>query len=402
MTGLLLLKLLIILLSFIGMAFFSSSETALTSLSRRDLKRIILEKKSSLREYLENPRYFLTTILFGNNISVILGTVFVISLSFDISKNYGFEYKEVASILTGVFIFFTLLIGEIIPKTYGRFYRFTWSIKVIPVLVFFGRVLKIFVSVIFFISRFFLRIFGVEIKEDVAFSRVDLKSIFEFARRESILGETEKELLSKLLEFPQKEVRHVMIPRHHIDAIDINWKIERIEKEITEKKHSRFPVYERNIDNIIGFIYVKDFLYLMKNRNLILLKDILRDIEFVPETMKIEKLLEEFRKKRMHIACVVDEYGMISGIVTLEDILEEITGEIWDEYDIPEGSSIYRISKNVYIVEAEEEIDRVREVLNVEIPYEDFSSIGGFVIGLFGYLPEKGEEIEYKNLKIKV
>jgi len=354
MIEVVLLKSFLLLISFLGMVFFSLSETALTSLTKDRIKKIILtEEGKNLKMWLHSPQEILTSILVGNNISVIFATVIVISISLDLSRISNLDFKKISFILTALFIFFTLLFGEIIPKSYAKYNPEKLSLFSIPIL-------KIFVGIFSPLSKF---VFFVS---------------------------------------PDKEIRHIMIPEPEIDAIGLNWDKKEVESLIMEKKHSRFPIYKNNLDEIIGLIYTKDLIVMYGNPRVFVLEDFLREVEFVPETMKVLDLLKQFRKGKEHMAVVVDEYGTVTGLITLEDILEEVTGEIWDEFDEPEKEGIIRLSNNVFIIDALSQIDDVSEVLGLDIPYEDFSTIGGFVIGLFGYLPEKGEEIMYKNLKIKV
>jgi len=404
MIEVVLLKSFLLLISFLGMVFFSLSETALTSLTKDRIKKIILtEEGKNLKMWLHSPQEILTSILVGNNISVIFATVIVISISLDLSRISNLDFKKISFILTALFIFFTLLFGEIIPKSYAKYNPEKLSLFSIPILKIFVGIFSPLSKFVFFVSRLCLSLFNADISsKDFRFTKRYIEEVMEGGFEDGVIKPLEKEMVSKLLDLPDKEIRHIMIPEPEIDAIGLNWDKKEVESLIMEKKHSRFPIYKNNLDEIIGLIYTKDLIVMYGNPRVFVLEDFLREVEFVPETMKVLDLLKQFRKGKEHMAVVVDEYGTVTGLITLEDILEEVTGEIWDEFDEPEKEGIIRLSNNVFIIDALSQIDDVSEVLGLDIPYEDFSTIGGFVIGLFGYLPEKGEEIMYKNLKIKV
>ena len=208
-------------------------------------------------------------------------------------------------------------------------------------------------------------------------------------------------MIQSSLEFGETIVREVMIPRIDMQCVDINHEREEIFRRIMKMPYSRVPVYKGNVDNVIGIVYTKDLLTALRNRELIIMEDIMRQAYFVPETKKISELLEEFRKGRMHLAIVVDEYGVTAGLVTIEDLIEEITGEIFDEYDV-EKETITKFSDGTAIVYAKEDLDKINEELGLELPSEEFDSLGGLVIDLFGRVPHTGEEINFGNLKFVV
>jgi CBS domain containing-hemolysin-like protein len=192
-----------------------------------------------------------------------------------------------------------------------------------------------------------------------------------------------------------------MVPRIDMQCVDMNDEREEIFKKIIKMPYSRIPVYKGNVDNVIGIVYTKDLLTALRNRELIIMEDLMRQAYFVPETKKISELLEEFRKGRMHLAIVVDEYGVTAGLVTIEDLIEEITGEILDEYDV-EQETIVKLSDGEAIVYAKEDLDKINEELGLELPAEEFDSLGGLVVDLFGRVPRTGEEINFGNLKFVV
>ena len=217
----------------------------------------------------------------------------------------------------------------------------------------------------------------------------------------SDLGKREQKLFRSLLKFQNTLVREVMVPRIHMDCIKINASLPQILDLVIEKGHTRLPVYENRIDNIIGILNVKDLIGIWRHRKLIILHDLLRPVYFVPETKKIRELLQELQRQRMHIAIVVDEYGGTAGLVTIEDLIEEIVGEIRDEYDHEEELIQYQPDGSL-IIRADYGIQEANEKFGLHIPENDFESLGGFIIHYLGRLPGPGERVYFQNLMITV
>ena len=229
------------------------------------------------------------------------------------------------------------------------------------------------------------------------------KNGFDTRAYESLDTPTQ-DMIKGVFELSSKNARDIMIPRVDIVSVDSDTDLKPLVKIICEAGHSRVPIYEEKIDNIIGILYVKDLLKLLIDRpkKKFQLKKILKAPYFVPETMPLEELLLEFKMRKLHMAIVVDEYGGVGGIVTLEDILEEIVGEIVDEFDTDELPEIERKGKNIYEIDSRMTIADFNEALDQKLPTEDFDTIGGYVFDLFGKIPDQGEEIITKNLAFKL
>lgn len=221
--------------------------------------------------------------------------------------------------------------------------------------------------------------------------------------KSGILHEEEKDMIKGIVGLSETPVKSIMVPRTDVVAVPIDQSIEEIIKTVIKSGHSRIPVYSDTIDNVIGFLYAKDLLpYLAeKSPQDIDLKKMLRPVLFVPEGKMIDELLKEFKEKKVHIAVVVDEYGGMAGIVCLENILEEIVGEIQDEYD-NEEEEIKKISKNIYECDARIQISDLNEDLGIELPEESSDTLGGFVFNLYGKIPRQGEKISYENLEFEI
>jgi magnesium and cobalt transporter len=240
--------------------------------------------------------------------------------------------------------------------------------------------------------------------------------LFNFKRRKSSrfeemireneteIEEDEREMIRGVFGLGETPVKTIMVPRTDVVSVSIDMPFDEIAGTVIKSGHSRIPVYKNTIDNVIGFLYAKDLLsliYKKKNGDLDINK-ILRPVLFVPEGKMIDDLLKELRQKRVHIAVVVDEYGGMAGIVCLENILEEIVGEIHDEYDVNEEEDIVKVAPNTYVLDARTQIVELNEELNVNLPLNGTDTVGGFVFNLFGKIPEMNEKITYGNIDFKV
>jgi len=393
------------IVSLFLMIFFAGSETALTSLHRIRIKRLVDEEiKVALgfSLWLQDPNWLLTTILIGNAVAVIFASVLATSVAIDFSFLYGWSEKLVVGYATAIVTVLILAFGEVTPKTYARENAEKISILCIGPLIWVAKSFSPVIRMIVFPANFLIRVIGGKGLRDIPlFTAREISTLIEVGAREGALEDEEKKMIQSSLEFGDTIVREVMVPRIDMQCVDIEDEREEIFKKITKIAHSRVPVYKGNVDNIIGIIYAKDLLIARRNRELIIIEDLMRQAYFVPETKKISELLEEFRKGKMHLAIAVDEYGVTTGLVTIEDLVEEITGEILDEYDVEE-ETIVKLSDREAIIYAKEDLDKINEELGLQLPAEDFDSLGGLVVDLFGRVPRAGEEIKFGNLKFVV
>jgi len=240
-------------------------------------------------------------------------------------------------------------------------------------------------------------------KESLFVDEEELKTLFEVGEEKGALDRSEKEMIHSIFEFRETIVKEVMVPRMDIVGVEKNTPLEEILTLVKEKGHSRIPVYEDKIDNIVGILFVKDLLPIMKGKKEVpQLMDLVRKAYFVPESKMIDELLKEFQRERIHMAIVVDEYGGTAGLVTLEDVIEEIVGEIRDEYD-REKPLITRVDENAWLVEGKINIEELNEELDLEIPIEeDYGSLGGFIFSLMGRIPKEKEEVRYKDVRLTI
>lgn len=385
--------------------FFSSGETALTSLSKFDIKELLRKKSKKagpLKFWLERPNRLLTAILIGNNFVNICASILATLLAINISKYFHLKQTLVVGLTAGLVTIIVLVFGEITPKTFAKQNAKRVSLFFIRPLLVFAKVISPIIKVLVTIANLFTRMLGGKTSPEIPiFTEDEIRTIIDISEEEGTIEKEEREMLKDVLEFGDTIVREVMVPRIDMHCIDINTTSEKIINEAIKFGHSRFPVYRDNLDDVVGVLYSKDILRTLGKNELLSIENLMRQCVFVPETKKISGLLKEFRNGKMHLAVVVDEYGVTSGLITIEDLLEEITGEIKDEYDVEE-ENIKQMKDGSIIVSAKENLDKVAEVVELELPSENFDSIGGLVIDLFGRIPKKGEEIIYKNLKFIV
>jgi len=362
-------------------AFFAAIETAL--LKYTALK---FEIKQHVSKYIsvweENPEIILGTILIGTNLACIGIGVLNTSLGLWI----------------GWSIIILLVLGEILPKVYAITspslvinYGIKWLVK-------FSRVVSPIANFLVNLSMYFTGIFLRREKETPFFTKKDLQEIIY--KEESISGEG-KQLYYNIIDLVDKRIFDVMIPKEDIVAVDASWRLEEIINKLSNTKFSRIPVYKGNIDNIIGIIYTKDLILAMQNKELLILDDFLREPYFVVNTAHVIDVLKQFKQGKHHMAIVVDEYGSTVGLVTIEDIIEELVGEIYDEYDIKE-QKLKRIGVDTIIVSGDESIKSIEESLGCKLEDEGVATINGYVVTKLGFIPEIGDKFVIDNLEIEI
>lgn len=403
MDSVLLVQLVVLVILLMGSAFFSASETALMSISKIDARHMVdqnIKNAKIVSKLVEDPNKLLGAILVGNNIVNIgassLATVVATGI-------FGTDGAGIAAaIATGVMTLLVLIFGEITPKSLS-------TQKSQEVACFVARpislVVLIFnpvVKVLMFISNLMIRLFGGKIDTSKPFITTDeLKTIVTVSHEEGVLEEEEKEMIYNVFGFGDSYTKDVMIPRTDMIAVDVNATYDEIIELYKQEQFSRMPVYQESHDNIIGVIYMKDLLLKQFDPKDFVISDFLRDVYFVHEFKRIDELFKEMRSKKIGMAIVVDEYGGTSGIVTLEDLIEEIVGDIDDEYDMTEDSFV-KIADQEYLVDGSFRISDFNDELNLDISSNEFDSIGGFIIGLLDRFPDEGEVVVYDDITFKV
>ena len=378
-------------------ALFSASETALMSLSKIRIKQMVENKEKGadrINKLLSDPNKLLSAILIGNNIVNIGASSLMTSLAIEIFGNTG------VGIATGIMTLLILIFGEITPKSLAAQNSEKLSVRLSGFVQFNMIVLTPISFVLSKISNFMIKILGGDVDKNQPFiTQEELRTIVSVSHKEGVLEGEEKDMIYNVFDFSDSQVNDVMITRTEMLTIDVDLPYEEIIRVISEEQYSRIPVYEDTMDNIIGILYVKDLLFLQGQKEAEFdLRKYIRKPYFTYEFKSTKDLFKEMRANRIHMVIVIDEYGGTEGIVTMEDLVEEIVGDIEDEYD-KEINDIKVIKEDEYIVNGNVRIDAINKLIGTHIESEDFDTIAGFVIGLIHKIPELREEIEYENIK---
>ena len=407
---------LVVLGSLILSAFFSLTETTMTSISNlkaKHLQETHGSKADILNLWLHSPHRLLASLLIGNNLANIFASVYADEI---IRSHFG---KSSVFVITGIMTTVIVLFAEIIPKTFAKNYAYKIAIPVLSIYKLFYFFLKPFAIVMSYLSNFIQGIFFKDLKNFAPqITEDELEFLIHAGEREGVLAEQKHEMLSGVFELGDTVVREIMVPRIDLTAVSQSKKIIDVVDKFRETGLSRIPIYEDKIDNIVGTIHVKDALfYLKKHHNddklLIdqaIVAEIKREVMFVPETKPVDLLFQEMRKQKQQMAVVLDEYGGTSGIVTMEDIFEEIVGEVRDEFDNEEDAIKPMQQPNHFMVECKIHIedfcdffDLNTESITKDLPSHEFDTLGGFVLHHFGHIPKAGERFTInQNLNIEV
>ena len=391
--------------AFLAMIYFAGTETALLSLSPFNRNEILKGKRKAsagaLRGFIKSPHRVLTAILIGNALAVVVASVAVQTIAIKTAEKTGYNISIVSGILSFTLFIFVVFFGDILPKTAARKNPQKFSLIYLHILSKFTIILSPVSAFLFFISRSLFSFIGVHLSKTLPrTSSQEFADVAEIAFLSGRISKEEKRMIRGILDFPNKEVRQVMVPEVEIEAVDIEWGKDEIMRKIAGYNHSRIPVYHGSLDNIVGLIYTKDVMGVLSFSSLLIMQDIIRTPTFVPETAPVGTLLKKFKEGRQHMSVVVDEYGKVTGIITLEDILEEVTGDIFDEFD---RETRYKNEKDgSYIVPAYEDVDRVNAKLGLHLPSDPAESIGGLVIEHLNYLPKKGECVKVGDVILEV
>ena len=395
-------------------AFFAASEIAFISLNDAKIDLIAKEgdkKAKKIKKMLENPSKFLATIQIGITFAGFLSSAFAAEkfagslapVLQNIAPKIGIDtWNNIAIILITVILsYFTLIFGELVPKRLAMKYYEKIAFSSIGVIRFLSIITAPFVKLLTFSTNLISKIFGVSENEEETVTEEEIRMMVDVGEEKGTIDKEESQMINNVFEFNDRVVSEIMIPRNDMYAIDMNLSIAQVLDEISDDedfRFSRIPVYDESIDEIKGIVYIKDILLSNKNKN-IKIKNLVKEAYYVPDTKPINELFEEMRKKRKQIAIVVDEYGGTAGLVTMEDILEEIVGEIYDEYD--EVVKQYeQIDDNTFILNGSLSVADVEKILDIEIPEGDYDTISGYLIDELGRIPTEKEKPEIETEKV--
>ena len=375
-------------------AFFSGSEAALISLSRLRARGMVdrgLKGSDAVLRLLDDRNRFLTSILIGNTVVLLAAD----SLATLIFIRAGVPNAALWSTL--VMTVALLAFGEIIPKTVAVANNERWAVRLAPILERVAWIMTPINATFLVFTNFVVRLFGVSPAAHGPFvTEDDIRNIVNVGVEQKVLEAEEREMIHSIIQFGDTIVREVMRPRPDMVVVDVNASARRALDLVIAEGYSKLPVFEETIDNVIGVVHDRELLISLSDATLAQtsIRSLMRPITLVPETKRVSELLREMQRGKFSLAIVVDEYGGTAGLVTMEDLLEEIVGEIRDEHDEGEEEAIRIVSEDEAFVDAGTNIEDVNARLGLHLPHEEFETIGGLTVGLIGHLPQEGEEIE--------
>ena len=381
----------LIILMFLS-AFFSSAETAFSTVNRVRMRALEEEgnkKAAKVHKILDDYSKMISAILIGNNIVNIAASSLATTLAIRINLVVG--------IATGILTIVVLLFGEIVPKTWAKLSNEKLALTYSGIVYLLMQVLTPVIIIVDVLSKGILKLMRIDPNQKVStMTEGELKTYVDVSHEDGVIETEEREMIYNVFDFSDAVAKDIMIPRINMVSVNVNAGYEKVFNIFKDSMYTRLPVYEEDKDNIIGLINIKDF-FLTHNDESFSIRNILRKAHYTYEFKKTADLMLEMREKTENVAFVLNEYGATIGMITLEDLLEEIVGEIRDEYDADEEDFIQEIGERTYLVEGSMKLDDINDALDTSLDSEDYDSIGGIIIENLDRLPEKGEEVRLDN-----
>jgi len=380
--------------------FFSGLEVALVGTSKSKVQQLLKQKvkgAKALHKLKSNPGWMMSSVNLGNNLVNVAASALATSIAIELFGNDGL------GIAIGIMTFFILVFGEITPKTYCNANATKISLKFSPVLLAFSYVLYPIVKLFEIITRGIVKITGSSYHPP-ALTEEEIKGVIDQGLIDKAIEEDERQLVHGALEFDDIVIRAVMLPRPKMFTLHSKMLLFEALPQINQSGHSRIPIYDANKDDIVGFIHVADILKEMeKDNKMIKLEQIARKPIFASQEKMVSSLLKEMKGRKIHMAIVLDEFGGVEGLVTMEDLLEEIVGEIEDEKDKPKPSQFQSIDKDTIITDGDIEIDTINEIFKTKVPLgDDYASLNGLLHERLQDIPKEGDKIEVDSLRIVI
>lgn len=396
-------------------AFFAATEIAFISLNDAKIEKQVKEgnkKAKQIKKMLREPSKFLATIQIGITLAGFLSSAFAADAFADdlapMLQNLmplGLAaWRNISIILITIILsYFSLIFGELVPKRLAMRNSEKIAFGTIGIIRAISIITAPFVKLLTASTNGVSKLFGISGTDEETVTEEEIRMMVDVGEEKGSIKEEEKELINNVFEFNDKVVSEIMIHRKDIYAIDINSDIDNILKELDEYKYSRIPVYEENIDNIVGMLFIKDLLANVKKKEKVKISKIIREPYFVSENKPIDELFRDLQKNKHQLAIVLDEYGGTAGLVTMEDIIEELVGNIFDEYD-EEEKEFEKIDDNTFLISGSVSIHDLRKILGVEIPEGEYDTLSGYLIELLGRIPSDDEKpvIETKRVTYKI
>ena len=408
-------KLIILAILILVNAFFAATEIAFISINDAKIEKQAKEgnkKAKQIRKMLKEPSKFLATIQIGITIAGFLSSAFAADAFADnlapVLQNLMplslAAWKSISIVLITIILsYFSLVFGELVPKRLAMKKAEKLAFGTVKIVRAISIIAAPFVKLLTISTNGISKLFGISETDEGTVTEEEIRMMVDVGEEKGSIEEEEKELINNVFEFNDKVVSEIMIHRKDIYAIDINSDINNILKDLDEYKYSRIPVYEDNIDNIVGMLFIKDLIASFSKKEKLKISKLIRDVYFVSESKPINELFKDLQKNKHQIAIVLDEYGGTAGLITMEDIIEELVGNIFDEYD-EEEKEFEKIDDNTFMISGSVTIYDLRKILEVEIPEGDYDTLSGYLIELLGRIPSDDEKpvIETENVTYKI
>ncbi len=408
------LNLLVLFFLILVNAFFSAAEIAVITLNDNKIRRLADEGDKIARklvQFINEPSGFLATIQVGITLAGFLSSALAADMFADqIYQLLGVDLPLLRTgsvvLVTIILAYFSLVLGELVPKRMAQQNPEKLANSIAGIITATGVILKPFVLLLTASTNLVLRILGIDPSQtNSSVTEEEIRMMVDVGREMGAIHEAEKEMINKIFEFNDKEVSEMMTHRTNIVSLDVNADYADVLEVAIKEKYSRIPVYDENIDNIVGVLHIKDLLFTAADglKAPFDLRNMIRPPYFVPESKRIDELFRQMQHDHVQLAVIIDEYGGTAGIVTIEDLLEEIVGNIQDEYDEEEQEIVYKADRT-WLVAGLAALDEVADELGVNFPEDDFDTMSGFVTGLLGRIPDEDDlpTLTYANMQIKV
>lgn len=392
------IQLVIVIILLSASAFFSSAETALMTSNKLKMRNLADngdKRAAKVLKVTENTDKMLSAILIGNNIVNLTASSISTALTL---KIFG---SKLVGIATGILTFLILVFGEITPKNVASKNAENMALSYIGVISFLVTLLTPVIFIVNTVAKFVISIFNKNGDDNNAVTEEELRAMVEYSHEEGVIENEEKKMIVNVVDFGDTVAGDIMVPRVDMVMVDEKSSYEEILQVFREERYTRIPVYEETPDNVIGILNVKDFLLIEDKENFVM-KELLREPLYTYEYKKTSALMMDMRKTGANIVIVLDEYGITAGLITLEDMLEEIVGEIRDEFDADEDEGITKVSDLEYLIDGSTNLDDINDRIGLSLSSEEYESIGGLIMEKLGRLPVEGEIINFDNIVLTV
>ena len=393
-------QLVVLVILVVLSAFFSSAETAFSTTNRIKMRTLAEDgnkRAAQVLKILESYSKLLSAILIGNNVVNLSASSLATTVAIALSEPLGLQTSLMTGLATGILTIVVLLGGEIVPKTWANLNADKIVLVYAPIIHFLMVILTPVIFIVDKIAVGILKLFRIDPnKKNNAMTESELRSYVDVSHEDGVIEEEEKEMIYNVFDFGDSLAKDIMIPRIDMVSVEDTATYKEVMELFRENMYTRLPVYHDSTDNIVGIINIKDFLF-VKDTDKFTINDIMREAYYTYEYKKTSDLMMEMRKSSSNIALVLNEYGSTEGMITLEDLLEEIVGEIRDEYDADEETLIQDLGDNTYVVPGGMKLDDINNSIDTEFTSDDYDSIGGLIIEKLDKLPEEGETVSLED-----